>query len=77
MITKVAKTQALREAFPNMFGSNVYIQEEVDMMSKNENKDFINTTVEEVNEKVKEDVATEEMPNYDEIYQKAIDNLYD
>ena len=60
-----------------MFGSNVYIQEEVDMMSKNENKDFINTTVEEVNEKVKEDVATEEMPNYDEIYQKAIDNLYD
>lgn len=29
MITKVAKAQALREAFPNMFGSNVYIQEEV------------------------------------------------
>lgn len=77
MITKVAKTQALREAFPNMFGSNVYIQEEVDMMSKNENKDFINTTVEEINEKVKEEVATEEMPNYEEIYQKAIDNLYD
>ena len=28
-------------------------------------------------EKVKEEVATEEMPNYEEIYQKAIDNLYD
>lgn len=30
MIVKVAKAQALREAFPNMFGSNVYISEEVD-----------------------------------------------
>lgn len=30
MITKVAKAQALREAFPNLVGSNVYISEEMD-----------------------------------------------
>lgn len=30
MICKVAKAQALREAFPNLVGSNVYIREEID-----------------------------------------------
>lgn len=30
MIVKVAKAQALREAFPNMLGSNIYISEEMD-----------------------------------------------
>ena len=34
MICKVAKAQALREAFPNLVGSNVYISEEMDCVEK-------------------------------------------
>lgn len=34
MICKVAKAQALREAFPNMVGSNVYISEEMDSVKE-------------------------------------------
>lgn len=34
MICKVAKAQALREAFPNMFGSNIYVSEEMDCIDK-------------------------------------------
>ena len=34
MITKVAKAQALREAFPNLVGSNVYISEEMDSVKE-------------------------------------------
>ncbi len=57
MITKVAKAQALREAFPNTFGSNIYIQEEADMMNNNNvSKDYINKTQEEVQETVKENI---------------------
>lgn len=71
MITKVAKAQALREAFPNMFGSNIYIQEEADMMDKQSaNKDFINTSVEEVNKKVEQhlDDNSEELNSAFETY---------
>lgn len=45
MIVKVAKAQALREAFPNMFGSNIYIQEEVDNTEPVEKKDIIDFDV--------------------------------
>ena len=58
MITKVAKAQALREAFPNMFGSNVYTQEEATTFEK-PNNDFVNTTVEQVKDKVEKNVASE------------------
>ena len=34
MICKVAKAQALREAFPNLVGSNVYIPEEMEAVKK-------------------------------------------
>lgn len=34
MICKVAKAQALREAFPNIVGSNVYISEEMDSVKE-------------------------------------------
>lgn len=34
MICKVAKAQALREAFPNLVGSNVYISEEMDSVKQ-------------------------------------------
>lgn len=64
MITKVAKAQALREAFPNMFGSNVYTQEEATTFTQNE--DYINVTPEEVKTKVKSEVATEEVADFDE-----------
>lgn len=33
MIIKVAKAQALREAFPNLFASNIYVAEEMDNVS--------------------------------------------
>lgn len=66
MITKVAKAQALREAFPNMFGSNVYIQEEAEMMNNNtdKNADFTYTSTSEM--KANENVVnadTEEVAN--------------
>ena len=34
MICKVAKAQALREAFPNLVGSNVYVSEEMDSVKE-------------------------------------------
>ena len=37
MICKVAKAQALREAFPNMFESNVYTSDEMDNITKSAN----------------------------------------
>lgn len=41
MITKVAKAQALRETFPNMFSNNTYTADEIDTESKSKpNADF-------------------------------------
>lgn len=41
MITKVAKAQALREAFPNMFSNNTYTDDEMDIDEKPKfNADF-------------------------------------
>jgi len=45
MICKVAKAQALREAFPNLVGSNVYISEEMDSVEKPTLKPVGKTTV--------------------------------
>lgn len=83
MITKVAKAQALREAFPNMFGSNVYTQEEATTFERNE--DYINVTPIEVKNKVNNDIASEEVPNFDDDIEETEttktyyqdDNLYD
>lgn len=79
MIVKVAKAQALREAFPNMFGSNVYTSEEVSTFIQEEpnrakSDDFINATVEEAQNQVRESTATEEMPDMD--IQNVVD-VYD
>ena len=48
MITKVAKAQALREAFPNMFGSNIYISEELGT------EDIIDVPVDQPNQTLEE-----------------------
>lgn len=79
MITKVAKAQALREAFPNMFGSNVYTQEEATMFeNKNTNDDYINVSVDEVTEQVSSHVGTEEVSvSFEEETPKPKKSLYD
>ncbi len=59
MITKVAKAQALREAFPNAFGANVYSKEEAETFEQ-PNRDFINTSVEEVENKTEANLNTSE-----------------
>ena len=64
MIVKVAKAQALREAFPNMFGSNVYSSEEAEIIEnerKNQETKFENTN--EVQENIVDVVATEKVEN--------------
>lgn len=64
MIVKVAKAQALREAFPNMFGSNVYSKEEADIIEnerKNQEVKFESTN--EVQDEVIEVVASEKVEN--------------
>lgn len=58
MITKVAKAHALREAFPNLFGSNVYTKEEEETFEK-PNRDFINANVDEVEKEIKRVENTE------------------
>lgn len=73
MITKVAKAQALREAFPNMFGSNVYSQEEATTFEKP--KDYIDVVGEEAKPRSKKttvrntieevDVETGEVSEFD------------
>ena len=78
MITKVAKAQALREAFPNAFGSNVYIQEEADMMK--ENRDFINQDCQAVKKNVNKEIEEAEViDNYfDNVNtDEELDKLYD
>ena len=78
MITKVAKAQALREAFPNAFGSNVYIQEEADMMK--ENRDFINQDCQAVKKNVNKEIEEAEViDNYfdDVNTDEELDKLYD
>ena len=63
MICKVAKAQALREAFPNLVGSNVYISEEMDSVEKPKAKPAGKTTVTNDIIDVDEDgVVTEEPP---------------
>lgn len=83
MITKVAKAQALREAFPNMFGSNLYIQEEADMMEK-PNEDYIKATTEEVkSDVIKSNAKNKLNSNFDDDdiieadYEEVNSDLYD
>ena len=45
MICKVAKAQALREAFPNMLGSNIYVSEEVENLKPEQAKPAGKTNV--------------------------------
>lgn len=45
MICKVAKAQALREAFPNLVGSNIYVPEEMDSVKEPKPTAEGNTTV--------------------------------
>lgn len=64
MITKVAKAQALREAFPNLVGSNVYISEEMDSVPRPNEKrssDTVSNTL--VEDDVVFDVETGEATN--------------
>lgn len=56
MITKVAKAQALREAFPNLVGSNVYISEEADSIVREE-------TTKNTTDKIVKNVVTDEDGN--------------
>lgn len=72
MIIKVAKAQALREAFPNMFGSNLYTEDEVATFDEKSNErkyqdtkqvqDVINnnTNTKEVKNPFKEQKVTKE-----------------
>lgn len=66
MICKVAKAQALREAFPNMVGSNVYISEEMDAANpatpdkKREKTTVSNSILPEDYEGAKDDFVVED-----------------
>jgi phage recombination protein Bet len=55
MCVKVAKAQALREAFPNMFSNNTYTTDE---MPERDEDMIINQTVEEVNKKQEKKTAS-------------------
>lgn len=64
MIVKVAKAQALREAFPNMFGSNVYSKEEADIIeNEHSGNDTKFENANQVQENIVEVVASEKVEN--------------
>ena len=77
MIIKVAKAQALREAFPNMFGSNVYTKDETETFI--DNRDFINTTSEEVKQEVNNNIVNAKKINnkFDDFEDNEENNDYD
>lgn len=56
MIIKVAKAQALREAFPNSFASNVYSTDEINVNEKKNNDDYIDVTPEDVETRVNQGI---------------------
>ena len=60
MIVKVAKAQALRETFPNMFSNNTYVNEEFDE-SNIINEEASEVTTEAVNKKQKEKTASKKI----------------
>lgn len=60
MIVKVAKAQALRETFPNMFSNNTYVNEEFDE-SNIINAEASEVTTEAVNKKQKEKTASKKI----------------
>ncbi len=77
MIVKVAKAQALREAFPNMFGSNVYTKDEAETFI--DNRDFINATSEEVKQEVNNNIVNAKKINnkFDDFEDNEENNGYD
>lgn len=56
MTCKVAKAQALRETFPNMFSNNTYTSDEI--IPERDEDMIINQTVEEVNKKQEKKTAS-------------------
>lgn len=56
MCVKVAKAQALRETFPNMFSNNTYTSDEI--IPERDEDMIINQTVEEVNKKQEKKTAS-------------------
>ena len=69
MITKVAKAQALRETFPNMFSNNTYTSDEIDDKPKF-NADFTYDNETGVVKAQEEQTATIQ-PEVEEVKQKA------
>ena len=62
MITKVAKTHALREAFPNMFDCNIYSNDEIDVEERETiNADFEVKNIEEAKTVVENKAASKEL----------------
>ena len=62
MIIKVAKAQALREAFPNMFGTNLYTEDEVATFDEKSNERKYQDT-KQVQDVVENNVGTKEVKN--------------
>lgn len=62
MIIKVAKAQALREAFPNMFGTNLYTEDEVATFDEKSNERKYQDT-KQVQDVVENNVGTREVKN--------------
>lgn len=62
MIIKVAKAQALREAFPNMFGTNLYTEDEVATFEEKSNERKYQDT-KQVQDVVENNVGTKEVKN--------------
>ena len=62
MITKVAKTHALREAFPNMFDCNIYSNDEINVDERETiNADFEVKNIEEAKTVVENKAASKEL----------------
>lgn len=62
MIIKVAKAQALREAFPNMFGTNLYTEDEVATFDEKSNERKYQDT-KQVQDVVENNAGTKEVKN--------------
>lgn len=62
MIIKVAKAQALREAFPNMFGTNLYTEDEVATFDEKSNERKYQDT-KQVQDVVENNVGSKEVKN--------------
>ncbi len=86
MITKVAKAQALREAFPNMFSNNTYTDDEMDIDEKPKFTADFNYNEQEVKDvqieetasitpEVEQELKQESKPTKEEIFAKNLTGL--